>query len=290
MDGNYNAENVYFSQDLITTTAIGNITLTDGQATIAAAGKNLKEVFEQIFVKEKEPKITQPSVVITKPKAKSYEAGSIIDVAYSATFNSGKYEYGPATGVTVEEWGAEDSLGNTTSTASGTFSNIEVTDDFEYTVYVAAAHSAGAIPVTNLGNETSGQIVRGSQNDESEVISSYRNAFYGTREVKETLTSDILRGLTPSNKALVAGENIVVNIAIGALTTIFAYPATLPDLISITDGNAMDSQIITSFKQEIISVEGANGYVPCDYKVYTIEYANPYDASNYYTFTIGEED
>ncbi len=30
MDGNYDAENVYFSEDLITTTAIGNIELTDG--------------------------------------------------------------------------------------------------------------------------------------------------------------------------------------------------------------------------------------------------------------------
>ena len=30
MDGNYNAENVYFDEDLITTTEIGNITLEDG--------------------------------------------------------------------------------------------------------------------------------------------------------------------------------------------------------------------------------------------------------------------
>jgi hypothetical protein len=30
MDGNYNAENVYFDEDLITTTAIGNITLVNG--------------------------------------------------------------------------------------------------------------------------------------------------------------------------------------------------------------------------------------------------------------------
>ena len=45
MDGNYNAENVYFDEDLITTTEIGNITLTNGSAVIASAGKNLKQVF-----------------------------------------------------------------------------------------------------------------------------------------------------------------------------------------------------------------------------------------------------
>jgi hypothetical protein len=55
--GDYNAENVYFTEDLITTSAIGNITLVDGQATIAAAGKNLKEVFNTIFVKEKNPEV-----------------------------------------------------------------------------------------------------------------------------------------------------------------------------------------------------------------------------------------
>ena len=49
MDGNYNAENVYFDEDLMTTTAVGVIKLTNGQATIPAAGKNLKEVFNTIF-------------------------------------------------------------------------------------------------------------------------------------------------------------------------------------------------------------------------------------------------
>ena len=58
MDGNYNAENVYFDKDLVTTSAVGNITLTNGQATIAAAGKNLKQVFDTIFVKEKNPSVS----------------------------------------------------------------------------------------------------------------------------------------------------------------------------------------------------------------------------------------
>jgi hypothetical protein len=44
MDGNYSAENVYFDEDLVSTYAIGNITLTNGQGTVAAMGKNLKEV------------------------------------------------------------------------------------------------------------------------------------------------------------------------------------------------------------------------------------------------------
>jgi hypothetical protein len=30
MDGNYDAENIFFSEDLVTTTPIGNIELTNG--------------------------------------------------------------------------------------------------------------------------------------------------------------------------------------------------------------------------------------------------------------------
>ena len=55
MDGNYNAESVYFDEDLVTTSAIGNITLTNGQATIPSTGKNLKEVFNAHLRAGEEP-------------------------------------------------------------------------------------------------------------------------------------------------------------------------------------------------------------------------------------------
>lgn len=42
MDGNYNAENVYFDENITITTAVGNIALSNGSAEIPAAGKNLK--------------------------------------------------------------------------------------------------------------------------------------------------------------------------------------------------------------------------------------------------------
>ena len=51
-DGSYNAQNVYFGEDLLTTTAIGNISLKDGQATIPVTGSNLIEAFNTIYVKE----------------------------------------------------------------------------------------------------------------------------------------------------------------------------------------------------------------------------------------------
>ena len=53
MDGNYNAENIYFDKDFTVTEAIGTIkNLPNGQATLEAAGKNLKEVLAALFAKE----------------------------------------------------------------------------------------------------------------------------------------------------------------------------------------------------------------------------------------------
>lgn len=66
MDGNYNAENVYFDEDIMITTAVGNIGLTNGSANIPAAGKNIKQVFEALWTKENyNPSVTNPSISIS---------------------------------------------------------------------------------------------------------------------------------------------------------------------------------------------------------------------------------
>jgi hypothetical protein len=105
MDGNYKSENVYFDQDLLTTAAIGNIKLTGGQATIAAAGKNLNEVWEQIFVAEKTNfTVTQPGFSFSSGIPGSddsrivyLEIGSSGSASLSGSYSDGKYEFGYTT-------------------------------------------------------------------------------------------------------------------------------------------------------------------------------------------------
>ena len=153
MSGNYNAENVYFDDDMLVTKEIGYITLTNGQGTIPSKGKNLSEVFEAMFVKEQNPTTTQPSVNLTFSEAKAYEVGTVVSPTYSATFNAGSYTYGPATGVTVTSWEISDTAGNTATTASGSFAEIQIADATNYKVTAKATYGAGAIPKTNIGNE-----------------------------------------------------------------------------------------------------------------------------------------
>jgi hypothetical protein len=105
MDGNYSADNVYFDEDLIVTTKIGTIqTLTNGQATLSAKGKTLKQVFSSLIAERKTPTATLPSGTIewTNYENGNYlvEVGETIIPTWKTTFNAGSYTYGPATGVT----------------------------------------------------------------------------------------------------------------------------------------------------------------------------------------------
>ena len=291
MDGNYNAESVYFDEDLITTTAIGNITLNDGSAVIKTAGKNLKEVFETIFVKEQNPKITQPYIVLICDEAKEYEVGTKVVPTYSASLYTGNYQFGPDTDVQVNSWTIIDNNGGSSLNNNGEFNEFQVDDNTAYSITATVSYSDGVVPITNLGNDyADGQIIGKTISSTKTFISGYRDSFYGTLAEKNELTSDIIRGLNHYGAEISSGISQVVNLPIGAMRVVFAYPATLPDLVSVNDKNGFDANIVSSFKKEIIAIEGNNNYAPIDYKVYSIDFANPYDTTNYYTFTIGEED
>ena len=288
MDGNYNAENVYFDQDLVTTAAVGNIKLTNGQAIIDAKGKNLKQVFDAIFLKESNPTITQPSVTIKSTEATAYEVGTKVTPSWDATFSTGKYSFGPATGVTVTSWEISDSEGNTASTEDGSFPEITVGDNTSYTITAKANYGDGVIPQTNTGNPyEAGQIKAGSKSaTTSTKLSGYRNTFAGSLTEKAEVTSAVIRGLTPSNEALVAGSTFKVDVPVGAMRVVFAYPATLQDVESVTDDNGLNAQIKGSFTKSVVAVEGTNGYDAIDYKVYTLDFAEANDQANKYTVII----
>ena len=99
MDGNYNAENVYFDEDIIITTNVGNIEVENGNGSIPAAGKNLKQVFEAMYTKEDlDLAIDTPSISFSLSNSgnASGEVGSAITLPTATLTISdiGSYEYG----------------------------------------------------------------------------------------------------------------------------------------------------------------------------------------------------
>ena len=107
MDGNYNAENVYFAEDLIYTKQIGELPAVpaSGAATLSAKGKNIKTVLSSILAQRKQPSVINPAVTLNGQQSNSEnEIGTTITVSgktLSASLSAGSYTYGPATGVTA---------------------------------------------------------------------------------------------------------------------------------------------------------------------------------------------
>lgn len=289
-DGNYNAENVYFGKDLTITANIGVQTVgSSGSKTLATTGKNVKEVFDMIMAAEQNPKIIQPSVSVTCAQMGNYEVGTKVTPQWSVALNPGSYSYGPATGVTATSYSVSDTDSNSAETSSGSFPELTVEDGENYSISATVGHSAGAVPKTNLGNDyAAGKIAEGSKSGSKGTITGHRKTFYGTTtdKVSET-TSAIIRGLSgKSNAALNNGSTFKVTIPVGALRVLIAYPATLREVTSIKDDNAMSAEIKTGFTLSTVAVAGANGYTATNYKVYTMDFANANDTANTYTVTI----
>ena len=280
-------DKVVFPDGANTTYAIGNVKLENGSGVLVEPGGTLADFFN-VFVDEKNPETTEPSVSITFSQAKSYEVGTKITPSYSAVLNPGSYTYGPDTGITATAWEVADTLGNKSTKDSDSFTQLQITDGISYKITAKATHGAGTIPITNTGKPyETGKISAGTKSKTSGSPSGYRNTFYGTLTTKTELTSSVVRGLAgKSGKALGNGNSFTVTVPVGALRVVIAYPATLRNVTSIKDVNGMNADITSSFVAGTLNVEGANSYKAISYKTYILDFANANDTANKFTVTI----
>ena len=172
MDGNYDAENVYFSTDITLAgdyDKVGNVKLSD--KTLNAAGKSVKTLMDNIFTKELYPTAKLPTASVTTTTTLTGEVGSLYTVP-SATLEFtgvGSYTYGPATGISCPAGSAvisctEEGTSNTNSSAlvangtvvlaTGTTNAKTYTDStVTYNFKGKLTYSDGVVPKTNLGND-----------------------------------------------------------------------------------------------------------------------------------------
>ena len=287
--GSVNADNLYFTKDLVFTEAFGKYTPGgSGSVTIPTETNDMsiQDLLESAFAEEKNPTITQPSTTITLTGAGAKEVGTEFTPSYSVSFNAGNYQYGPATGVTVESYAVTDTSSGSASTQTGSFTKFTVGDDTNYRCSVTVQHTAGATPLTNLGNDyAAGAIVAGSKSANSASVTGYRNMFFGTMTTKPSdITSADVRALATKQ----ASGNVtdkVINIPVGAMRVMFAVPSS-KTITSITDTNGLGAQILSSFTQTTAQVEGANSYEAMTYNVFYMDYATANDTANTYKVTV----
>lgn len=285
------ADEVLFTKDLVLTEQFGRYSPVNGKVTVPALDKSVQSVILDAFSQDKNPTITQPTVGISSSTAKAYEVGSVVIPSYNGYFNAGKYEYGPnPTGVTVTIWYATNNVTSQVSRMqNGGFTEYTVPDGSNYKITLRVSYSSGQVPFTALGAPyEAGKIAASSKTIQSNAITGYRNSFYGTRTQKDTpITSDVIRALAQkSGKALSNGAKFTVNVPVGAIQVIIAYPATLREVTSIKDVNGLNADITSAFTQQTADVEGANSYTAISYRVYTLDFAKENDTANTYSVTI----
>lgn len=290
MDGNYNAKNIYFPEDMLITQNVGYCTITNGQGYIPSKGKNLMDVFETMYVKETNPTTTQPSVSFNSVTSGRYEVGTKVTPQWNVKFNTGSYSYGPATGL-IATWAISDTDGHSATAASGSFEEFQVIDNTSYTITAKATYGDGAIPVTNKGNEyAAGQIKAGSKSATSNKIYGERKAFYGAFVTPIDIEGSAIR-TNCTNKwhndttssSYYSGAGCTLTIPEGTTQVVIAlYGKTLK---SVYDSGAFGTDIMASFilqTETDVSIKGANEYTGVVYNVYVYRPQAALGANTYY--------
>lgn len=298
MDGNYNAENVYFDQDLTFTKEIGYVTLTNGKGTLQAAGKNMKQVLEAMFAKEENPTVTQPKVTWgTVSNMGDKEVGTIVSPTYSVSLNTGSYSYGPTpTGVEATSYkvtlGGDEATAKTTT--SGTFTNVTVTDNMNLKLKAVISHGAGNTPKTNLGNDTKLEddlaIKTGSKSSEyNTALTGYRKIFYGALSDEKALDSAAIRGLAHSKKNGAQSFSWKAVDYTSPLRYVVAIPSETKAITSAVLDSTFGAVITDNYVKQTatINVEGANGYTAVPYDIYIYRPDAGIGSDEEHTVTIG---
>ena len=181
LDGNYDATNVYFKDNITLAgsyTAVGNVTKSSNAATgeLPAAGKSLAEVMQSIFTKELYPatgsSINKPTISLSGDADASGEVGSsyTLPTVTVKVDDVGAYTYGPATGIKFEagnltiaqgavssstnkKSNESDFVANSTMSLTAADSSTLYTDNAKsYEFNASGSYTQGAAPKTNLGN------------------------------------------------------------------------------------------------------------------------------------------
>jgi hypothetical protein len=238
--------------------------LKDG--AVIEAGTDIDELLRLITTKVIPATYEEPTVKIVVGGDVEHEIGSSVSAKLHSQFIQN--DAGALTAHNILKNGEIIYEGQTASL-------IESLDNFIITEEAVsfesqASYGAGEIKNNNL-NEASpeGAIAAGVVTSKPIVFKGYRNLFYGTGigELPE-LNSENIRALKPQLNP-VNGIDFSVSIEEGEQYVIFAYPSTLEDVKQITYVQMNDTEMASSFTKTLVQVEGADGYQPIEYKVYT---------------------
>lgn len=290
-DGNVDASKVIMPFDITLAgsyTQVGNLTKTaTGRATFATKGKSVAVALQEILSKREQPEITsRPKVTFNSVTTGAYEVGTTITPSWNVSLSPGSYTYGPPTGITATQWSIKDTNGESSVAASGSFTDLVVTDELNYSITAEAKHEQGATAYDNLGDasDPSLMILKNTVSTTSAPITGYRSWFMyiGTNNTS-TVSSSFIRSNANNmgdGNAAVTQNNVII--PAGTKRIIIALPQKYnKTLTSIIDVDGMGLDVIGNFTKSTMSIEGNKGYQSITYNIWAAENPNGLAATKY---------
>ena len=277
MDGNYSADNVYFDSDFTFTKAVGTVSSipSSGSTTKEAKGKSVKEFFASLFAEEAYPSKPSVSAKLTATNAGAKEVGTNIKIAYKFETTVGNYAYGPAHGVTFDYYVAEFN-GEILNTSTGTFAEVQVTDNTNLKITGSCKSSDGAIPKTNLGNPYPSAQIKAQEFTglSSSAVTGFRAWFCGYKNGDNALTdATAITGDQVRNLGNSANGSWKTQMNVDKMKQMFfACPTGKGYKPTIKDHSTTAPQTVLG--PIVVQVPGANNYEPVAYDVYYVSNAD----------------
>jgi hypothetical protein len=254
MDGNYNAKNVYFDEDLVLTQTFGKYAVSSSvpNVTVNATGMSMYDLIMDAYSEKKNPSKTAPKVSAFNVTGNgdsltSFEVGTTVTPQWVSTFNAGSYTYKSSastttispvsgTGVTATAWKVKqgDAVIGTSKdgTADASFvigdeNTSEVSGTVSYSV--TADYSNGNYALTNLNTlpDSEVRITAGTTEANTDTLTFVRKMF-GAGTTEDVVDSAVIRSMVGTTASVVGSSAPFEFKAVaGDTKVVFAYPKAL---------------------------------------------------------------
>lgn len=315
MDGTYNADSVYFDENLKYTVALGTLSKPMTYSTLSSKGMSLEDLMKTLMSKEVQSTVTKPTFTFSTTDGSGEVGTTFTRPAATLKMTSiGSYTYGPATGVTVPAASAEISCsdGSTTSNttamakdntltlSAGTAGAETYTDEAQtFTYKCSATYTDGVGSKSNLENISTTNIVKSDTftDTKTATFTGYRKMFYGTKTSTNMIaaqsngkfvddykmTSAEVRDLGNSNNGeKTYTETSTWTIPAGTQQIIFAIPKSYNvSGLTVNDVTKPTGKFEIAFNEQTAAdVYGATtSTTTAEYKIFAATFGIPYAAA-----------
>lgn len=263
-----------------TVKAVSQGSYADGN--IIPAGTSLETVVKNMLQQRVPATYASPSLSLTTTATLNPEIGTNISASLVSNWNKG--DAGDATEFRVKEAGSVvlTTSGSSPANYSASFQLLASTS-----FTAEADYQQGVQKYDNLGDPSGTPVAAGTRTSSALTFTPRRASFYGADTGSAAAaTSAAVRSLGNSVLGHANGSTFTLNIPAGSTRVSIAYPATLRALNSVKYVEVGNSEVKDTFTETTVSVEGANGASPTNYRVFTYRPSIPFGSAATYTVTI----